>query len=197
MVTHDCSCTEARSELVRLFSEYHVKFISNNSAEKLHLLEIKKLIAGSDHLVICSGWMKLGGLKLLKSAIRNAVRRGCNVAIYTNPAHTEPACIKELAAWGGVFHAMPTEKYFHSKLYYGRRGNEYTAIVGSANVTAAALGGGVNDELSVRVTGSVLDQAHDELAMYLQNLPKQLSDEDSPQPVSDALDLHADAHEAE
>lgn len=149
-----------------------MKFISNTTGARSHLLAIKDLLASSDQVVICSGWMKFRGLKLLEKAIKRAVGRGCAIAIYTNPTHTEPRCVEELSSWDGVFHVMPAVNYFHTKLYYGRKGDSYQAIIGSANITAAALKRGMNEELSVHVSGSVSDQNYAGLAAYLESLPK-------------------------
>ncbi|WP_339406553.1 hypothetical protein [Pseudomonas helleri] len=56
----------------------------------------------------------------------------------------------------------------HTKLYYGRRGNHYRTILGSANITSGGLW--ESEELSYFIEGHVGDEAYLEIAPYLQKL---------------------------
>jgi len=114
-----------------------LRLISNVEKDtQSHLYELKQLISWSERIVICSGWMKATGLSLLLRDIRAAIRRGAKITVYTNQEHTEPSCIKSLVKVSGLKHFnVPKPIYLHSKIYYGQKGNSYSAIVGSANVT--------------------------------------------------------------
>lgn len=134
-----------------------------------HLYELKKLLSYSEQIVICSGWMKSCGLSLLLEPLSEAIGRGSSIDVYTNHEHTDQECLRDLAGLEGLRHInvrRPT--YLHTKLYYGRSGDSYTAILGSANVTSGGLWR--NEELSCRVRGDVTDESHVQLALYLQRL---------------------------
>ncbi|WP_156882686.1 phospholipase D-like domain-containing protein [Pseudomonas sp. CF161] len=134
-----------------------------------HLCELKNLLSASEQIVICSGWMKACGLSPLLKHMREAIGRGAHMTVYTNREHTERACIKSLASLTGLKHVnVPRPTYLHTKLYYGRSGDSYRAILGSANVTSGGLW--KNEELSYCVSGKVTDDAHRQLTAYLQGL---------------------------
>jgi len=134
-----------------------------------HLCELKKLLSTSEQIVICSGWMKACGLSPLLKHIGEAIGRGAHVTVYTNHEHTERGCIKSLAGLAGLKHVnVPRPTYLHTKLYYGRSEESYSAILGSANITSGGLW--KNEELSYYVSGKVTDDAHRQLAVYLQHL---------------------------
>ncbi|QAY94300.1 hypothetical protein CUN63_29300 [Pseudomonas sp. ACM7] len=113
--------------------------------------------------------MKACGLSPLLKHLDNAIARGSRITIYTNHEHTDQDCVESLAGMGGLRHInVPRPTYLHTKLYYGRSGESYTAILGSANVTSGGLW--KNEELSCQVSGRVTDDSHEQLALYLQRL---------------------------
>lgn len=141
--------------------------VKKNTAS--HLFELRSLLSTYDQIVICSGWMKACGLSPLLSDIDRAVSRGAEISVYTNHEHTEPSCIDSLAGRPGLKHFnVPRPIYLHTKLYYGQKGDTYSAILGSANVTAGGLW--KNEELSYQVQGVIGDDAHGQLGLYLQRL---------------------------
>lgn len=134
-----------------------------------HLCELKNLLSCSEQIVICSGWMKTCGLTPLLKHLRGAIGRGSGISVYTNWEHTDQACVQDLASLDGLRHVnVQRPIYLHTKLYYGRSGDSYTAILGSANVTSGGLW--KNEELSCCVRGDVTDESHVQLALYLQRL---------------------------
>lgn len=147
-----------------------MRIITNVRKNRSHLPEVLRLIANHDEVVICSGWMKMCGLSEVLPTLDLALERGASVSVFTNKRDTETDCVAALSQRVGLFHAnIPTPKYFHSKLYYGRQGDHFMAIIGSANVTAGGLW--KNEELSTLIEGSVSDPLHAQLSAYLGALP--------------------------
>lgn len=147
-----------------------MRLITNaNKDFQSHLCELKKLLSSSEHIIICSGWMKICGLSPLLKHMSVALRRGAHITVYTNREHTEPKCIERLAGLPGLKHFnVPRPTYLHTKLYYGRAGKSYSAILGSANITSGGLW--KNEELSSLFDGSIDDCEHEQIEPYLQKL---------------------------
>lgn len=134
-----------------------------------HLLELRNLISSCDQIILCSGWMKNSGLSLLHSDIKSAVGRGADITIFTNRRHTQRWCTSMLAKVVGLkHHRIAFPLCLHTKLYYGRCGNHYRTILGSANITSGGLW--ESEELSYFIEGHVGDEAYLEIAPYLQKL---------------------------
>ncbi|WP_413231290.1 phospholipase D-like domain-containing protein [Paraburkholderia kirstenboschensis] len=72
----------------------------------------------------------------------------------------------------GVEHIIVdhTQTYLHTKLYYFEADDQYSTVVGSANITEAALTS--NEELSYVVSGIKGDAQHQQLAAYLVRLDR-------------------------
>ncbi|MGE8302867.1 MAG: hypothetical protein ACN6PW_00240 [Pseudomonas kermanshahensis] len=145
-----------------------MQIVTNAGKNKNHLSVLKAIIEGSEEIVICSGWMKICGLKQILPSVDQAIARGSRVLIYTNAEHTDVDCVKELSARPGVTHLNVAKPYLHSKLYYGRSGDSFRVMVGSANVTAGGLLR--NEELSHAVSGNTTDLLHDHYLAYLKKL---------------------------
>lgn len=147
-----------------------MRLITNvNKDTQSHLCELKKLLSSSEQIVICSGWMKICGLSPLLKHMSAALRQGAHITVYTNREHTESKCIDRLAGLPGLKHfnvSRPT--YLHTKLYYGRAGESYSAILGSANITSGGLW--KNEELSSLFDGAIGDFEHEQIEPYLQKL---------------------------
>ncbi|GBH21472.1 Flavorubredoxin [Pseudomonas syringae pv. actinidiae] len=69
----------------------------SNRLERSHLTVITELKEEAQSLVICSGWIKRCGLKLLLPSLDKALNRGVAITIFTNARHTSPWCISALA----------------------------------------------------------------------------------------------------
>lgn len=118
---------------------------------------------------MCSGHLKYGGIKALSDELKKAVDRGARMVFYSNDKHTEQAAADELATLG-IEHVLVdhTKMYLHTKLYYFEAADRYSAVVGSANLTEAALTS--NEELSHVVGGINGDPQHQQIAAYLERL---------------------------
>ncbi|WP_437216396.1 phospholipase D-like domain-containing protein [Pseudomonas sp. ER28] len=147
-----------------------MRIITNSSKSKNHLSALLAIIEGSDEIVICSGWMKICGLAQILPAVDRAVVRGAPVLIITNAQHTEAECVAELSARPGIVHRNVAKPYLHSKLYYGRKSDAFSVMVGSANVT----GGGLtrNEELSHVISGKISEPSHAHYVAYIQKLSR-------------------------
>lgn len=147
-----------------------MRLITNEKKDShSHLFELKKLFSSYERIVICSGWMKICGLSPLLSHMSEALHRGANITVYTNREHTDQKCIEGLARLPGLKHFnVPRPTYLHTKLYYGRTGELYSAILGSANITSGGLW--KNEELSSLLDGTIGDYGHAQLESYLRKL---------------------------
>jgi HKD family nuclease len=136
-----------------------------------HLAAIKNKLINAHIISMCSGHLKYGGIKALADELKQAVDRGARVIFYSNDKHTEQDAADGLAKLG-VEHIIVdhTQTYLHTKLYYFEAADRYSAVVGSANITEAALTS--NEELSYVVGGIKGDAQHQQLAAYLARLDR-------------------------
>jgi len=153
--------------------------LQRNTGRKNHRQLLDELIRRSERCVLCSGWLKHAGLKLLLPAIDDAIARGAQVLVYSNRQHTEAEAATALYAREGVRHMIADDeiRYLHTKLYYFENGERYTAVIGSANITKGGLVD--NEECSVVLSGKIGDAGQAEIDAYLTALPLALR-----QPIS-------------
>lgn len=145
-----------------------------NSENQNHQNLLSSLIENSEESILCSGWLKVEGVKSIENAIKKAHENNFSVAIISNFAHTHKRATKLIGKWANVRHFMTkaSARTLHSKVYYFRTGNGYTAIVGSANITEGGLVS--SDEASLKVVGTVGDDFHGQLKSYLDGLRSEL-----------------------
>lgn len=146
----------------------------SNSNRKKHRAEIVRQILSSNTIILCSGWLKLDGLKLLLPALEQALRRPeTSIRVYSNAEHTEAEASKALET-RQIEHICVSKAafYFHSKLYYFERGSFFTAVVGSANITYGGLVR--NEEVSTIYSGAVASPAQLAVKKYLDHLSAKL-----------------------
>lgn len=150
------------------------KLLHANHGEKSHGELLTALILESDLMVLCSGWLKYAGLTSLLPSIDSALRRRAQILVYSNSKHTDARAARALADRATLKHVIAhhADRYLHTKLYYFERGDSYTAVVGSANLTAGGLAN--NEELSIIMKGVKGDAVHEEIASYLAELPGRL-----------------------
>lgn len=135
-----------------------------------HAKMLGELLEQCDRAVLCSGWMKGNGVKLIADNIKAAIRRGVPIKVYSNSAHTNKSAVKALSKAGITNHTIidSKAKYVHSKIYYFELGSSYKVIVGSGNIT---LGGMLsNEEMSALMVGTVGDHMHTQLSAYWRRL---------------------------
>jgi HKD family nuclease len=144
--------------------------LAKNSKNENHLALLSSLIANSEKVILCSGWIKPEGLQAIKLVVESAVRNGAHILIISNKFHTKGRSAEIIAEWPNVEHLMATKKHgkIHSKIYYFQSGNKFDAIIGSANITKGGLLG--SDELSVHIQGKIGDKIQIEIKKYLEEL---------------------------
>ncbi|MBE0463536.1 MAG: phospholipase D-like domain-containing protein [Halomonadaceae bacterium] len=145
-----------------------------NTENQNHQGLLSSLVENSEESVLCSGWLKIEGVRRLEPSIRKAVSKKFSVSIISNVAHTQKRAAKLIKKWPSVQHFMTKQnaRTLHSKIYYFRTGKKFTAIVGSANITEGGLVS--SDEASLKISGTVEDDFHSEIKTYLDNLASQL-----------------------
>lgn len=143
-------------------------FIHNKSPSENHLTTITRCLADADNVFICSGHLKTEGVAILSDALKQAVARGARITVYSNEGdrrdrNTEPDAITALNDLG-IEHILVKRFFLHTKLYLFEAGDNFTAVIGSANITKNALT--ENEEFSTIVTGQKGDDQHRKLAEY-------------------------------
>jgi phosphatidylserine/phosphatidylglycerophosphate/cardiolipin synthase-like enzyme len=144
--------------------------LSRNRGKQNHRKQLVDLIGRSEVSVLCSAWLKHDGLVELLPVIDVGLAQNASITIYSNEEHTEEAAEKAIAERAALKHFIISKqyKYLHSKLYYFEHGGQFTALIGSANITYGGLVR--NEELSVRITGRVGDDQQQKILGYLDEL---------------------------
>ena len=150
-----------------------MKIVANVRKSKSHLTVLKNIFGLYDDIVICSGWMKMCGLGEILPMIDGAIARRAKVVIFTNTSNAETGCVAALQARPGLTHLNVDTPYLHTKLYYGRKGESFIAMAGSANITAGGLW--KNEELSLMLFGQTNDAIHAQYAAYIKKLSSLLA----------------------
>ncbi|WP_250537641.1 MULTISPECIES: phospholipase D-like domain-containing protein [unclassified Caballeronia] len=145
-----------------------IDLVYNTDAEPRHMEAITQSILSANRIVICSGWLKMGGLRCVLPQLQTAISNGAEIAVYVNDKTSKDAkARKTLKAMNLRFVVVDT-CYMHSKLYYFETCDRFTAFVGSANITHGAMT--TNEELSVKITGLIGEPIQKELQTYLDHL---------------------------
>lgn len=145
-----------------------MKLIKNDGRNN-HRLHICKLIATSEKIIISSGWMKTNGLELLDESLQKALNNKAKITIYSDFENTKEGVTKLLEKYESIEHIMTKKgKTIHSKIYYFEKGDKFTALIGSANITYGGLVS--SDELSVLVSGLIGSDDQIEIQKYLNDL---------------------------
>jgi len=144
--------------------------LTHNLKTANHQELLASLIASSEESVLCSGWIKPEGILALAPAIEEAIIKNAKITIFSDQGHTKKNSAGIIANWPAVTHLMAGKRHgtLHSKIYYFQTGNEYTAVIGSANITKGGLS--ASQELSVHLNGKVGDALQKEIRAHLNEL---------------------------
>jgi superfamily II DNA or RNA helicase len=110
--------------------------------------ELALEIASADEIDILSAFITMGGVRAVREALEGAVQRGARIRILTTvfTGTTEVGAIDALARLPGASVRISYDvrrTRLHAKAWLFRRHTDlHTAYVGSANLTATALGSG-------------------------------------------------------
>ena len=143
----------------------------DNSTSNNHLKLIGELISSSDAIMICAGHFKKNVLGLILPPLVSAIfKRNASVDIFSSHKDNQKSITKTLKKHPQINFSQTQEgsAYLHSKNFYFQQASKYTAIIGSANLTNAALC--TNEELSVVVSGDLYDSTDTQIREYFKNL---------------------------
>nr|WP_315024349.1 DEAD/DEAH box helicase [uncultured Aminipila sp.] len=109
------------------------------------------------------------GLIVLKETLKKLCERGIKGRILTTDylAFNEPDALRELLRFSNLDVKVFTEEHFHTKGYMFKKGNIYTLVVGSSNLTQNALK--TNKEWNLKITslnqGELIEQTISEFEL--------------------------------
>lgn len=130
----------------------------SNTKKISHAQKICKGLSSASEIFICTAFLKVPGLTLIRESLEAALHRGATATVLVGLDFfiTDPKALREL------FDLMGNKKYqkrahllicaqsnetFHPKLYFWRNGKDTNIVIGSANLTSGGLTR--NIELSV------------------------------------------------
>ena len=125
------------------YSDHRPKLLANNEGQKV-LNTIKEELKDCDEFYISVAFIMKNGLVTLLQELYELNRKGIKGRIITTDYfyNTEPEALKQLNQFDNIevklYHAE-NNKGFHTKGYIFKKGDVYKAIVGSSNITGAAL----------------------------------------------------------
>ncbi len=145
-----------------------MNFIKDNE----HKVQLETLLLKADKIVLCSGWLLNDGIQLIEKSLITAINKNVPIIIYSSIKHTEEKEINKLKKYPNFTHKTLHQKIgkIHTKLYYFEHGNNFTAIVGSANITKGGMQ--MNKELSIKIEDSIGSNNHNEIQSYINSLDK-------------------------
>ena len=116
-----------------LFNSGHVK-VRNELVDQLRCC---------DEFIISTAFITLGGITPLLEELKNLESKNIKGKILTTDylSFTEPRALKKLDSFKNIEVRMFTTENegFHTKGYIFKKNNNYSAIVGSSNLTSSAL----------------------------------------------------------
>lgn len=152
-----------------------MRFISN--IDKNHSSELNELINNSDEIWMAVAFLKESGLRLILPALKQHIQKGkaFHIVVGQNFALTEPRAltaiykvIEQTESEAFLANAIEKNNVFHPKLYLFRKGNDFTIISGSANLTGGGLS--TNTECSLLVEAKQSDKVWKEALLFLNKL---------------------------
>ncbi len=127
-------------------SAYRPQFVSNNHKEgKKVISSIEDELLSCDQFQISVAFITMSGLTPLLQTLRELEKRNIKGQILTTNYlnFSEPRALKKLHELSNItlkmYDADAAENGFHTKGYIFRRDELYRIIIGSSNITSAAL----------------------------------------------------------
>ncbi|MBR6024821.1 MAG: DUF3427 domain-containing protein [Methanobrevibacter sp.] len=123
-------------------NDFKPKLLFNSSHTKVRNELIDQLRC-CDEFIISTAFITLGGITPLLEELKNLEEKNIKGKILTTDylSFTEPKALKKLDSFKNIEVRMFTTENegFHTKGYIFKKNNNYSAIVGSSNLTSAAL----------------------------------------------------------
>ena len=159
--------------------KYQYELIANGE-EKI-VTRLRKYFEDCDEFVISVAFITMGGISLFLEELKNLENKGIKGKILTGDylTFTEPKALKKLLSYKNIDLKVATNRKHHTKAYFFRKGNIWTLIVGSSNLTQGALT--VNFEWNIKVNslenGKIVKSVLETFNKEFDNL-KTLTEED-------------------
>lgn len=128
---------------------YQHKLISNREEKIVSL--IRRELENCDEFIISVAFVTLGGVTVILEQLKDLEARGVKGKILTGDylAFTQPKALKKLLEFKNIELKVLSDEKFHAKGYFFRKGDIWTMIVGSSNLTQTALT--VNFEWNLKI----------------------------------------------
>ena len=133
--------------------KYQYELITNGE-EKI-VTRLRKYFEDCDEFIISVAFITMGGLSLFLEEFKNLENKGIKGKILTGDylTFTEPKALKKLLSYKNIDLRVATNKKHHTKAFFFRKGNIWTLIIGSSNLTQGALT--VNFEWNIKVNSLI------------------------------------------
>ena len=133
--------------------KYQYELITNGE-EKI-VTRLRKYFEDCDEFIISVAFITMGGLSLFLEEFKNLENKGIKGKILTGDylTFTEPKALKKLLSYKNIDLRIATNKKHHTKAFFFRKGNIWTLIIGSSNLTQGALT--VNFEWNIKVNSLI------------------------------------------
>ena len=128
---------------------YQHKLISNREEKIISL--IRRELESCDEFIISVAFVTLGGVTMILEQLKDLEARGVKGKILTGDylTFTQPKALKKLLEFKNIELKVLSDEKFHAKGYFFRKGDIWTMIVGSSNLTQTALT--VNFEWNLKI----------------------------------------------
>ena len=128
---------------------YQHKLISNREEKIISL--IRRELESCDEFIISVAFVTLGGVTMILEQLKDLEVRGVKGKILTGDylTFTQPKALKKLLEFKNIELKVLSDEKFHAKGYFFRKGDIWTMIVGSSNLTQTALT--VNFEWNLKI----------------------------------------------
>ena len=148
-----------------------------NKDEKI-IIDLRKELENCDEFIISVAFITEGGLSLILEQLKILEEKGIQGKILTGDylTFTEPKALKRILKYKNIELKILSGEKFHAKGYFFKKGNLWTMVVGSSNLTQQALT--VNFEWNLKInsleTGKTACDIIGKFNKIFNNLPKQM-----------------------
>ena len=134
--------------------EYQHKLLLNNDEYKV-ITEIQKQLERCDEFFISVAFITYSGVTLLLNQLKELESKGIKGKILTGNylLFTQPKALRKLMKFKNIELKMLTTVNLHAKGYFFRQNDMYNLVLGSSNLTQAALT--VTQEWNIKMTSNI------------------------------------------
>ena len=121
-----------------------------NKDEKI-IIDLRKELESCDEFIISVAFITEGGLSLILEQLRILEEKGVKGKILTGDYlnFTQPKALKRLLKYKNIELKILSNEKFHAKGYFFKKGDVWSMIIGSSNLTQTALT--VNFEWNLKI----------------------------------------------